>query len=81
MAFHWHGDIFDLPRGATPLATFADELQSAGIDGSAIKLNSRAYLPTLQKKSARPSFNDGLTCFSESLDYRRRWKFGFIPCP
>jgi GMP synthase (glutamine-hydrolysing) len=84
MAFHWHGDIFDLPRGATLLAssaltahqafrygknaygllfhlevtlpqintmvaTFADELQSAGINGSAIKLNSHAHLPTLQK--------------------------------
>ncbi len=86
MAFHWHGDIFDLPRGATRLAssaltahrafrygknaygllfhlevtlpqinamvrTFADELQSAGLNGSAIKLNSHAHLPALQKVS------------------------------
>src|SRR5208282_3801444 len=83
-AFHWHGDIFELPRGATLLAssaltahqafrygknaygllfhlevtlpqintmvaTFADELQSAGLNGSAIKLNSHAHLPALQK--------------------------------
>jgi GMP synthase (glutamine-hydrolysing) len=83
-AFHWHGDIFDLPRSATLLAssaltahqafrygknacgllfhmevtlplvltmveTFADELQSAGISGTAIKLNSHTHLPTLQK--------------------------------
>jgi GMP synthase (glutamine-hydrolysing) len=84
IGFHWHGDIFDLPRGATLLAssaltahqvfrygknaygllfhmevtlpqintmvaTFADELQSAGLNGSAIKLNSHAHLPSLQK--------------------------------
>jgi hypothetical protein len=33
----------------TMVATFADELRSAGINGSAIKLNSHAHLPTLQK--------------------------------
>ncbi len=84
IAFHWHGDIFDLPRGATLLAssaltahqafrygqnaygllfhmevtlpqvltmveTFADELQSAGLNGTAIKLNAHTYLPALQK--------------------------------
>jgi GMP synthase (glutamine-hydrolysing) len=84
MGFHWHGDIFDLPRGATLLAssaltahqafrygknaygllfhmevtlpqidtmvaTFADELQSAGLNGSAIKLNSHPHLPALQR--------------------------------
>jgi len=84
IGFHWHGDIFDLPRGATLLAssaltahqafrygksgygllfhlevtlpqintmvaTFADELQAAGLNGSAIKLNSHAHLPALQK--------------------------------
>jgi len=83
-AFHWHGDTFDLPRGATLLAysaltarqafrygqnaygllfhmevslpqvltmveTFADELQSAGLNGTAIKLNAHTYLPALQK--------------------------------
>jgi GMP synthase (glutamine-hydrolysing) len=83
-AFHWHGDVFDLPRGATLLAssaliahqayrygqnaygllfhmevtlpqvlamveTFADELQSAGINGTAIKLNAHSHLPALQK--------------------------------
>jgi GMP synthase (glutamine-hydrolysing) len=83
-AFHWHGDIFDLPRGATLLAssaltahqafrygqnaygllfhmevtlpqvltmveTFADELQSAGLNGTAIKLNAHSHLPVLQK--------------------------------
>jgi len=83
-AFHWHGDIFDLPHGATLLAssaltahqafrygknaygllfhlevtlpqinamveTFADELQSAGLNGSAIKLNSHAHLPSLSR--------------------------------
>jgi GMP synthase (glutamine-hydrolysing) len=83
-AFHWHGDIFDLPRGATLLAssaltahqafrygknaygllfhlevnlpqvltmveTFAGELQSAGLNGSAIKLNAHTHLPALQK--------------------------------
>lgn len=84
IAFHWHGDIFDFPRGATPLAssaltahqafrygrnaygllfhlevnlpqvltmveTFADELQSAGLNGTAIKLNAHSHLPALQK--------------------------------
>jgi GMP synthase (glutamine-hydrolysing) len=84
VAFHWHGDIFDLPRGATLLAssaltarqafrynknaygllfhlevtqpqitqmveTFSDELQSAGLNGSAIKLNAHTHLPKLQK--------------------------------
>ena len=84
MAFHWHGDIFDLPRGATQLAssaltakqafrysknaygllfhlevtlpqintlveTFAAELQAAGLNVSAIKLNAHSYLPQLQK--------------------------------
>jgi GMP synthase (glutamine-hydrolysing) len=83
-AFHWHGDIFDLPRGATLLASsaltanqafrygknaygllfhleitlsqvsamvesFADELQAAGLNGSAIKLNAHTHLPELQK--------------------------------
>jgi len=83
-AFHWHGDIFNLPRGATLLAssaltahqafhyaknaygllfhlevtlpqintmveTFSDELQAAGLNGAAIKLNAHAHLPTLQK--------------------------------
>ncbi len=83
-AFHWHGDIFDLPRGATLLAssaltanqafrygknaygllfhlevalpqvmimveTFADELQSAGLNGAAIKLNAHTHLSALQK--------------------------------
>ncbi len=83
-AFHWHGDIFDLPRGATPLAsspltahqafrygknaygllfhleatpsqvlnmveTFSDELQAAGLNGTAIKLNAHTHLPALQK--------------------------------
>jgi GMP synthase (glutamine-hydrolysing) len=78
---HWHGDIFDLPRGATPLAssaltarqafrhgknayallfhievtlpqvhrmveTFTEELQSAGLNGSAINLNT--HLATLR---------------------------------
>ena len=86
-AFHWHGDIFDLPRGATLLAssaltahqafrygknaygllfhlevtlpqiiamveTFADELQAAGLNGSAIKLNAHTHLPQLQKTGA-----------------------------
>jgi GMP synthase (glutamine-hydrolysing) len=83
-AFHWHGDIFDLPRGAallassaltahqvfrygknaygllfhmevtlpqinTMVATFADELQAAGPNSSAIKLNAHTHLPQLQK--------------------------------
>ena len=83
-AFHWHGDIFDLPRGATLLAssaltanqafrygknaygllfhlevtlpqvltmveTFADELQAAGLNGTAIKLNAHSHLPALRK--------------------------------
>jgi len=83
-AFHWHGDVFDLPRGATLLAssaltpnqafrygknaygllfhlevtwphvktmveTFADEVQAAGLNGAAIKLNAHTHLPTLQK--------------------------------
>jgi len=83
-AFHWHGDIFDLPRGATLLAssaltanqafrygenaygllfhlevtlpqvltmveTFADELQAAGLNGSAIKLNAHTHLPALKE--------------------------------
>lgn len=82
--FHWHGDIFDLPRGATWLAssaltahqafrygknaygllfhmevnlpqvlamveTFADELQAAGINGTAIKLNAHAHLLSMSK--------------------------------
>jgi GMP synthase (glutamine-hydrolysing) len=84
VGFHWHGDIFDLPRGATLLAssalttqqafrlgnnvygllfhtevtqcqigtmveTFADELRTAGLNGSAIKLNSHFHLQQLQK--------------------------------
>jgi GMP synthase (glutamine-hydrolysing) len=84
MGFHWHGDIFDLPRGGTRLATsgltahqafrhgtnaygmlfhlevtlpqintmvktFADELRTAGLNGSAIKLNAHTHLPALQK--------------------------------
>jgi GMP synthase (glutamine-hydrolysing) len=83
-AFHWHGDIFDLPHGATLLASsaltahqafrynknaygllfhmevtmpqiltmveiFADELRAAGLNGRAIKLNTRTHLPQLQK--------------------------------
>jgi len=83
-AFHWHGDVFDLPRGATLLAssaltanqnfrygktaygllfhlevtlahintmveTFADELQAAGLNGAAIKLNAHTHMPALQK--------------------------------
>ena len=85
-AFHWHGDVFDPPRGATLLASsaltanqafrygktaygllfhlevsmsqvstmvesFADELQAAGLNGSAIKLNAHTHLPGLQKIS------------------------------
>jgi GMP synthase (glutamine-hydrolysing) len=84
IGFHWHGDIFDLPRGGTLLAssaltahqafrygtnvygtlfhlevtlpqvdkmveTFADELRTAGLNGSAIKLNAHSHLPALQK--------------------------------
>jgi GMP synthase (glutamine-hydrolysing) len=83
-AFHWHGDIFDLPRGAALLASspltahqafrygknaygllfhleatpsqvlkmveaFSDELQTAGLNGTAIKLNAHTHLPALQK--------------------------------
>lgn len=83
-ALHWHGDIFDLPPGATPLAfsaltahqafrygknaygllfhvevtlphvhkmveTFADDLQTAGLNGTAINLNARTHLPALEK--------------------------------
>jgi GMP synthase (glutamine-hydrolysing) len=84
IGFHWHGDVFDLPHGATLLAssaltanqafrhgknaygllfhmevtrpqintmvdTFADELQAAGLNGSAIKLNANTHLQQLQK--------------------------------
>jgi GMP synthase (glutamine-hydrolysing) len=84
IGFHWHGDIFDLPRGGTLLAsfaltahqafrygtnaygtlfhlevtlpqidkmveTFANELRTAGLNGSAIKLNAHTHLPVLQK--------------------------------
>jgi GMP synthase (glutamine-hydrolysing) len=84
VGFHWHGDFFDLPRGATLLAsstltanqafrygknaygllfhtevtrpqintmvkTFSNELQAAGLNGSAIKLDTNAHLPQLQK--------------------------------
>ena len=83
-AFHWHGDVFDLPHGAVQLAsssvtatqayryrtnvygllfhmevtfplvramveTFADELQAAGLNGAAIKLNAHTHLPALQQ--------------------------------
>jgi GMP synthase (glutamine-hydrolysing) len=84
IGFHWHGDIFDLPRGGALLAssaltahqafryganaygtlfhleftmlqidkmveTFADELRTAGLNGSAIKLNAHTHLSILQK--------------------------------
>jgi GMP synthase (glutamine-hydrolysing) len=87
-AFHWHGDIFDLPRGATPLAssaltahqafrygknaygllfhlevtlpqindmaeTFADELQAAGLNDAAIKLNAHTHIPLLREIGQR----------------------------
>jgi hypothetical protein len=44
-----HAAGFTLPQINTMVATFADELQSAGMNGSAIKLNSRAHLPALRK--------------------------------
>ena len=84
IGFHWHGDVFDLPRGGTLLAssalaahqafrygtnaygtlfhlevtlpqidkmveTFSDELRTAGLSGSSIKLNAHTQLPALQK--------------------------------
>ncbi len=84
MAFHWHGDVFDLPAGATALAsseltacqafrygpdavgllfhlevtgsmiagmvaTFADELRRAGVDGAAILAGAREHLTTMQR--------------------------------
>jgi hypothetical protein len=49
VGFHSRSDIFDLSRGATPVATFADQFQSPSLNGSAIKLNSHSHLPALQK--------------------------------
>jgi len=37
MGFHWHGDVFDLPRGAVPLAS------SSGTELQGFRAGERAY--------------------------------------
>ncbi|HVR83851.1 MAG TPA: gamma-glutamyl-gamma-aminobutyrate hydrolase family protein [Planctomycetota bacterium] len=61
MGFHWHGDIFDLPRGASPLASSAlTELQ-------AFRSGENAYGLLFHLEVGEPEIREFVKTFAEEL--------------
>jgi GMP synthase (glutamine-hydrolysing) len=60
-AFHWHGDIFDLPKGATSLASSSLTEQQAFVAGK------NAYGLLFHLEAGEPQVRDMVTTFSGEL--------------
>ena len=61
-AYHWHGDVFDLPRGAVTLAT------SAQTPCQAFAYEERAYGLLFHLEATREIVEDMVRDFSDELD-------------
>jgi GMP synthase (glutamine-hydrolysing) len=65
MGFHWHGDIFDLPQGATPLASSPlTELQ-------AFRSGGNAYGLLFHLEVGEPQIRDFVKTFADELSAAR----------
>lgn len=60
-AFHWHGDIFDLPKGATPLAS------SAMTSLQAFRAGAKAYGLLFHLEVGEPEVREMVKTFTEEL--------------
>lgn len=60
-AFHWHGDVFDLPKGATPLAS------SSMTPLQAFRAGSNAYGLLFHLEVGEPQVRDMVTTFTDEL--------------
>ena len=61
IGFHWHGDIFDLPRGAIPLAS------SALTANQAFRYGTNAYGLLFHMEVTRPQINVMVETFADEL--------------
>ncbi len=60
-ALHWHGDIFDLPRGAVRLAC------SAATERQAFRYGDRAYGVLFHLELARPQLEEWVVAFADEM--------------
>lgn len=61
MGFHWHGDIFDLPKGATPLAS------SALTEHQAFRAGKNAYGLLFHLEVGEPQVRDFVNAFAAEM--------------
>jgi GMP synthase (glutamine-hydrolysing) len=61
-AFHWHGDVFSLPAGATPLAS------SALTDQQAFRYGAKAYGLLFHLEVTKPLIDGMVKTFREELE-------------
>lgn len=61
MGFHWHGDVFDLPKGATPLAS------SALTPLQAFRAGPNAYGLLFHLEVGEPEIREMVTSFADEL--------------
>jgi GMP synthase (glutamine-hydrolysing) len=61
VGFHWHGDIFDLPHGATPLAS------SALTEQQAFRAGERAYGLLFHLEVGEPHIRQFVNTFADEL--------------
>lgn len=61
IGFHWHGDIFDLPRGSTPLAS------SALTANQAFRHGNNAYGLLFHMEVTRPQIHTMVDTFGDEL--------------
>ena len=60
-AFHWHGDVFDLPKGAAPLAS------STMTSLQAFRAGAKAYGLLFHLEVGEPQVRDMVKTFAEEL--------------
>jgi GMP synthase (glutamine-hydrolysing) len=60
-ALHWHGDIFDLPQGAVPLAS------STATERQAFRYDARAYGLLFHLELTRPQLEQWVVTFADEM--------------
>jgi GMP synthase (glutamine-hydrolysing) len=60
-ALHWHGDVFDLPEGAVPLAS------SAATERQAFRYGDRAFGILFHLELARPQLEEWVVAFADEM--------------